>query len=296
MYRDKAIGFFGPAAVGELVTLFPLIQKEKFVTIALNPTPLAIKPFKKYVFLTTTTYSQQVKAELDFIMNNLRAKNPRIATAYPDIGTGKTWRDAVRKWASFHNVKVVAEVVIAMGALDASTQIIALKRAKPDYVFHVPTEESALLLVREARKYGFSTTFFGSMYTTLDSLVKIAGKSAKSAYGVHSFESYHSDASKMAQFRKIHEKYSPKAKYKSRYTLQGWIPALLFAEGMRRAGRDLDSNSLVEAMEGIEELDVRGLCSPVSLSPTNHQGMRYSRIYKANLETKRFEPVSDWMK
>jgi len=65
---------------------------------------------------------------------------------------------------------------------------------------------------------------------------------------------------------------------------------------MKKAGRDLNSDSLVEGLESLGEVDVKGICSPVTMSSTNHQALRYSRIYKANLEKGMFEPVSDWMK
>jgi len=52
--------------------------------------------------------------------------------------------------------------------------------------------------------------------------------------------------------------------------LEGWIVGNLLAEGLRRAGKDLDSERLVAALEGIRDLDV-GIGVRLAFSPTEHQ-------------------------
>jgi len=54
-------------------------------------------------------------------------------------------------------------------------------------------------------------------------------------------------------------------------SLQGWLSAQLFIEGLRRAGRDLDTEKLVEALESIRNYDM-GIGVPISFGPSEHQG------------------------
>jgi ABC-type branched-subunit amino acid transport system substrate-binding protein len=54
-------------------------------------------------------------------------------------------------------------------------------------------------------------------------------------------------------------------------SLQGWISAQLFIEGLRRAGPDLDTEKLVEALETIRNHDI-GIGVPISFGPSEHQG------------------------
>jgi hypothetical protein len=53
--------------------------------------------------------------------------------------------------------------------------------------------------------------------------------------------------------------------------LEGWIVANLLVEGLRRAGRDLDPDRLVDALEGIRDLDL-GIGTKISFGPQDHQG------------------------
>jgi ABC-type branched-subunit amino acid transport system substrate-binding protein len=55
--------------------------------------------------------------------------------------------------------------------------------------------------------------------------------------------------------------------------LEGWIATRILVEGLRRAGRELDTEKLVDALERIRDLDV-GLGAPVSFAPDDHQASR----------------------
>jgi hypothetical protein len=53
-------------------------------------------------------------------------------------------------------------------------------------------------------------------------------------------------------------------------TLEGWLVGNLLAEGLRRAGKDLDPEKLVAALEGIRDLDL-GIGARLGFSPSEHQ-------------------------
>ena len=44
-------------------------------------------------------------------------------------------------------------------------------------------------------------------------------------------------------------------------------------EGVKRAGRQLDTEKLVETLETVRDFDM-GLGAPISFGPTEHQGSR----------------------
>ena len=54
-------------------------------------------------------------------------------------------------------------------------------------------------------------------------------------------------------------------------SLEGYIVGSLFAEGLRRAGRDLDTEKLVDALESIRGYDM-GIGTNVTFSMSEHQG------------------------
>jgi ABC-type branched-subunit amino acid transport system substrate-binding protein len=52
--------------------------------------------------------------------------------------------------------------------------------------------------------------------------------------------------------------------------LEGWLVGQLLAEGLRRAGPDLDAERFVAAVEAIRDLDL-GIGTPISFGPDDHQ-------------------------
>jgi ABC-type branched-subunit amino acid transport system substrate-binding protein len=54
-------------------------------------------------------------------------------------------------------------------------------------------------------------------------------------------------------------------------SLEGYLVAHLLGEGLRRVGRDLDTEKLVDALEGIQAFDL-GLGTPLRFGPSDHQG------------------------
>jgi pyruvate,orthophosphate dikinase len=64
-------------------------------------------------------------------------------------------------------------------------------------------------------------------------------------------------------------------------SLEGYINGMILAEALSRAGRDLDTERLVEALEGIQGLDL-GIGTPITFGPSEHQGSH--RVWGTVLE------------
>jgi len=54
-------------------------------------------------------------------------------------------------------------------------------------------------------------------------------------------------------------------------SLEGYVAGSLLLEGLKRAGRQLDTEKLVEALETVRGFDM-GLGALISFGPTEHQG------------------------
>jgi ABC-type branched-subunit amino acid transport system substrate-binding protein len=54
-------------------------------------------------------------------------------------------------------------------------------------------------------------------------------------------------------------------------SLEGYVAGSLLLEGLKRAGRQLDTEKLVGALETVRDFDM-GLGAPIGFGPTEHQG------------------------
>lgn len=83
---------------------------------------------------------------------------------------------------------------------------------------------------------------------------------------------FESGATGIIHYRDALKKYHPDQQ-PDFVSLEGYIVGQLFAEGLRRAGRDLDTEKLIDALERIQDLDL-GLGGSLSFGMSQHQASR----------------------
>ena len=93
---------------------------------------------------------------------------------------------------------------------------------------------------------------------------------------------YDSDSTGVRTYRRLLMRYRPSA-LPGFVSLEGFIAASIFVEGLRRAGPELTTDSLVSALEEIRDLDL-GIGEPIRFGPSKHQGS--SKVWGSILDDK----------
>ena len=295
VFRDEVLTLLGASSTGGTIALFSQIKKLKIPVLAAAQAESMYNPPKRYVFCTAAGYSEEVKVLFDFIMKDLKADNPRIGIVYPDVEFGKTNLAQAKESAKHYGVQIYPEV-LNVGAIEASSQALSLKRKKVSHVLLFQLVSGATCFMREARKFKLDIPFFGTGWTCSEDTIKISGQAAKNYFGVHAYSSWYDDTPGMARLREITLKINPKKKdYTKNYT-KGWLSLMIFEEAMKRAGRNLDGESLVAALESFKNFDTGGVTGYITYGPDERMGGEYLRMYKADVENNKLTPVTDWRK
>ncbi|MEW6616772.1 MAG: ABC transporter substrate-binding protein [Thermodesulfobacteriota bacterium] len=297
LYKDKVVSLIGPTPTGGAVALFRSIEKEKVPTIPASSAESMIKPFKRYIFTIQDTYPGQMKVIVDYIMKDLKAKNPRIALVYPDNETGKSDLAPTLERLKSYNLEPVTKEVLNPGAFEATSQVMNMKKANVNYViFCGAISQPVVVLLREMRKFGLKVPLFGSWAACNEGVINATGDATSIYYSVNAMSSWYDEGPGVAKMREATLKYEPgadKPYHEKVYTL-GWVWATVTIEGMRRAGRDLNGETLVNSLEGMKNFDTGGLTGSISYSPTNHKGGSTWKIFKADPSTGKFMPMTEW--
>lgn len=296
VFRDQVLLLMAASGVGHTHAIIPLSEKNKMPTIAQTNDKRYFDPVRRYIFTAIPFYEDQIELIFEYIFNDLKAKNPTIALAYPDTASGYISRDTCRKLAKVYNVKKYIETVITTGAGDFSSQILSLKRSKPGYVIIHGYVGSTASFLRDAKKLKFKSDFIAIQYACVDDTVKVAGASSEGLIGTNGFPSWNDTSPGVVEMREIARKYHPEAKKQNRNYIQGWFGGILIHNGLENAGRDLNKEMVVEGFEKIHELDTRGICGIVTYGPDDHKPIDYSKFYKADVEKEQFVPITDWRK
>jgi len=95
---------------------------------------LADPKIHPYSFVSGPTYSDQFGILLEYIAKNPKGKGkPKVAFFYSDTEFGKDPIPYARNRAKELGIDVVSEIVTKVGAVDVTTEALALKKAQPDY-------------------------------------------------------------------------------------------------------------------------------------------------------------------
>ena len=295
LFRDKVLFIVTPGGTPQTIALFDMIEEHKVCT---SPNGLAeemYKPHKPYIFPHGCTYEDQIALMFDYIFGDLKARNPKISVVYAETEFGKVGLHAARAQAQKYGVKLVSELVLNIGSVDASSQVLALKRDEVDYVITCNLVPPIITFLQTAEKFDYWPTIFGINWSTDDMVVRSCKSAAKNFLGVNFTGGWNDDTPGMAKVRMLAEKYNrdPARMLTSLY-IGGLGKGEMFIEGLRRAGNNLTPETLRAALETLRGFDTGGILPPITYTPESHEPTKKAKIYKADVEKGTFVPVTDW--
>ncbi|MEW6616114.1 MAG: ABC transporter substrate-binding protein [Thermodesulfobacteriota bacterium] len=158
--------------------------------------------------------------------------------------------------------------------------------------------QPAGLLLRELKKFGMNVPVFANVAAASEEVIYMAAGGAEKYYVISPWASWYDEGEGVALMRKITLKYEPgtEKQYRGKLHTYGWTIGMVLQEGLLRAGRDIDGERLVTALETLKDFDMKGLSGPMNFSSTNHKGMNSAQISKADPASGKFAPVTGWIK
>ena len=299
LLKDQVLAILGPASSAGIFALTSAILKDKMPCVIPPSSDRVVIPPKRYMFASGPTYEDQIQLIFQYIVRDLKKKNPRIAFVYNDTEHGKLGFKAAEKYKDKYGIDIVSIEIVNPGVLDATSQALNIKRRNPDFILMHLLVDNSIVIMKSAMQMGITgIPFLGTQYTCTEDTVKVAGKAASNYTGIAIYSSWYDKGSAMKEMRKVTLKYNPGTEkpYRPKAYTQGWGDATILAEGIKRARKDIDGEALVDALEAIKDFDMRGLCGSVTFGPDNHKGSKYVKMYKANVKEGLLTPISDWIK
>ncbi len=265
-------------ATSEAVIPYCMDKKVIFYGALSGGDGLRKTPPDRYVFNFRASLRQEGQAAVKYLVQVRRVKPKRIAVLVQQDDFGESgWRGAARQLVSYGvKEKDILKLGYPRNTADVSQALAQLKkRAKAyDAVVMVATYKPAATFVRRGKDAGLKL-FYISVSADSNGLAEDlvqSGKRYTQGVGITQVVPIPtSQATAIIKYRQALEKQAPGEKPGST-TLEAWIGAQIFLEALKRAGRDLDTEALVAALEGIRDWDI-GIGAPISFSPTDHQGV-----------------------
>lgn len=267
--------------------IYDLVEKEKVPSISLGIATSNYKPFKKMVFGSAVPYAYEAGRMVDYIVDDLAIKNPKIGIVYQDDSFGADFIMGFEAEAKAKGIQFVAKESFQRGATDLSTQALKLKRAGADQVVMAAIFVQVSQFLKEAEKIGYKPIVVGPSPASSDLVFNLAGQASDGFATTRYFSTLPGDPGYEVVADVLQKKVGKKP---SVYLLYGLVNAAILTEGLKAAGENPTPEKVVE---GIEKLSgAPGLLFKPQYGPDKHFPSPETDVIKADFATKSWKKVA----
>ena len=262
--RDDVFGLFGYVGTPTALAALPLVVDAKIPFFGPFTGAQALRePFHKSVFHLRASYYD----ETALIVRNLTSLGlKKIAVFYQNDAYGKAGLEGVTRALKAQGLAPVALGTVARNSVNVAPAVRDIAAAGPDAVVQISAYKSCAAFIREARKAGYGGTFFNVSFVGTQALADELGREARGIVVSQVVPSPYNPANAIArEFNELVRKSggATKANFSS---MEGYLAAKVFAEGLKRAGRNPSRDALVSGLESIQNTNFGGFSARVTPS------------------------------
>ncbi len=287
--KDKVFAIVGGLGSNNCLAIMDYLEKTDipFVYPASGATALGF-PAKDKIFVVQPNYRTEGKVIAKFIYDKFADK--KIAFIHDDTEIGKEGQKYTNANLEIYNIKAVADITFPASNMDFSSYVLKLKDAGAEFVVYHGTTSAAAQIRAEGAKIGYDFEMIVNYALADPIMYTLAGDAWEGVFSTAWLPPLAPDAPGVSHFYEIYQKYYPEGGGFA-YAAAGWVAAEVFTEAVRRAGRDLTHESLVEALESMENWN-GDLARNIGYSPGVRSGVEDMMILQA--QDGGYVAVSDW--
>ena len=267
LMADNVFALFGYIGTPTSIAALPLATKAKIPFIAPFSGAMSLRdPFNKYAFHVRASYNDETAL---IVKQSLNMGLKKIAVFYQNDAYGKAGLDGVNLALGLQRLQPVALATVERNSVDVAPAVKTLMAASPDAVVQIGAYKACAAFIREARKAGYGGTFYNVSFVGTQALADELGKDGAGVVVSQVMPSpYNASRAIAREFASAVAAANNKEVQANFSSMEGYVAARLFAEGLKRAGANPTRESLMAGLEGIGSQSLGGFA--VSLSSNDH--------------------------
>lgn len=231
---------------------------------------ISANPNSRYMFHVRASYADETAA----IVNQMVSIGLRsIAVFYQNDGFGKGGLDGVTAALKKHKLAPSAVGTVERNSLNVDAAVQSIAKANPQAVLMVTLYKPTAAFVRAMKKAGQNPMFMTLSPVGTEQLVQELGQEAR-GIGISQVVPYPWNDS--IPIVRDYQRLGAKSRSYSYYGLEAYLTARTLVEGLRRAGRDLNRDKLVSALESLSATDLGGY--RINYTGTARYGSRFVEL------------------
>lgn len=266
--EDKVFLIYNNTGTAQVGAILPLLEASR--TIAFGPVTGATSlrsQYNRYLFHVRASYANEAR----MIVSQLRNVGiSKVVAFYQDDPLGKTLLQEIRLAAEHEQLKLAGEVKIDPKQPDFKEAARQAEAAQPQAVIMATAGTTFPGFVKALRETSARPSFYGFSIASVDMLAKELGPGARGIILAQIMPSLKNTSIPVVRdFLKLMAEKLPEAK-PTPSQLEGFVHATLLVEGLRRAGKNLSTDTFIQAMESSGEISLGRF--KAQYSPQSHNG------------------------
>lgn len=268
---EGVFSLFGYVGTPTSNAALPLVAKADIPFFAAFTGAQSLRePFNRNVFNIRASYFEETERIVQHITT---LSISRIAVFYQNDAYGKTGLEGVTRALKKRNIEVIGVATVERNSVDVAQAIAQMKLVKPQAIIMISAYKSCAAFIKEMLKDPIGAPIFWNIsFVGSQALSKELGKEGRGVMISQVVPTPWDDVNQVVKEYKNFYLNKPgrEAGYVS---LEGFIAAKVFVEGLKRTGGNLTRESFVRSLETMSNYDAGGF--QVKFSPTNHNGSHF---------------------
>jgi len=232
-------------------------------------------PVNRYVFNLRAGYYDETEHLVDQLAN---LSITDIAVFYQNDAYGQAGLAGIERAMQKRNLKISATATVERNSTDVAKAVAAFLPKQPAVIIQISAYQSCAALIREMKAHGYTGQFYNVSFVGSAALADVLNDSGPGVVisQVVPFP-WKPNLPIVREFQHAMQA-AGKADRIDYSSLEGYIAARVFTEGLRRAGANLTREGLVSALETINPANFDGGGFDVSFNPRSHSGSRFVEL------------------
>ncbi|MES2102002.1 MAG: ABC transporter substrate-binding protein [Pseudomonadota bacterium] len=269
--NDDVFGLFGYVGTPTCLAALPLVVDAKIPFFGPFTGAEALRePFHKSVFHLRASYYD----ETALIVKQLTSLGlKKIAVFYQNDAYGKAGLEGVTRALKAQDLAPVALGTVERNTVNVAQAVKDIAAKMPDAVVQISAYKSCAAFIREARKAGYGGTFFNVSFVGTQALADELGKEGLGIMVSQVMPFPFSTTTPISREYLDAVKKAGGDAQPNYSSMEGYLAAKVFTEGLKRAGRNPSRDTLVSGLESIQRADFGGFS--VEFGPRDHVASRF---------------------
>src|SRR5947208_14395405 len=217
----------------------------------------------------------------------------KIGVIYPEDPFGAAVLEGVKTALKGHGAEPAATASYPRQTSQVGGAIDTVKAANPEAVVVVGPANTVAPILKQAHAKGWKPLFLTVSFVGTDDLIQEAGPDSDGMVITQVVPPYYlTDYKTVALYRRELTKYFPSAQ-PNFVSLEGFVDAMVMAEGLKRAGKELTRDGLIRGSESIHDFHM-GLGPQLKLNYSSKEHKGFNHVLPTVIRGGRAVPFTDW--